>query len=118
MGLVAYSPNLISLAMRLSLKTVLLYGAASHLGEALARTTTVKLDKATVIGSTDGVVSQFLGIPFAQPPVGKLRLQLPQPIPRFTGVINGTALGNQCIQQTLGPPPLPSDLPPRDFRIS
>ena len=44
--------------------------------------------------------------------VGKLRLQLPQPIARHTGVINATAFGNQCIQQTIIPPTIPSNLPP------
>ncbi|KAI0352094.1 carotenoid ester lipase precursor [Trametes cingulata] len=74
--------------------------------------TTVQLDGATVIGTTDGVVDQFLGIPFAQPPIGKLRLQLPQPVAPYTGVINATTFGNQCLQQTLTLPDLPSNLPP------
>ncbi|KAI0351843.1 carotenoid ester lipase precursor [Trametes cingulata] len=78
---------------------------------AAAKTATVKLDDATVIGTSDGVVTQFLGIPFAQPPVGKLRLQLPQPIAGFGGTINATTFGPQCIQQTLVPPAIPSGLP-------
>ncbi|CDO68163.1 hypothetical protein BN946_scf184938.g15 [Trametes cinnabarina] len=78
-----------------------------------ARTATVKLDDATVIGTSDGVVTQFLGIPFAQPPVGNLRLRLPQPIRRYSGTINATTFGNQCIQQTLVTPTIPSNLPPQ-----
>ncbi|KAI0699605.1 carotenoid ester lipase precursor [Cerioporus squamosus] len=73
---------------------------------------TVKLDDATVIGTSDGVTTSFLGIPFAQTPVGKLRLQLPQAINRYTGVINATTFGNQCIQQTIKLPTIPSNLPP------
>ncbi|KAI8974600.1 carotenoid ester lipase precursor [Trametes punicea] len=73
---------------------------------------TVKLDRATVIGTTDGILTQYLGIPFAQPPVGKLRLQLPHPILPYSGVINATTYGNQCIQQAIAPPHLPSGLPP------
>ena len=44
--------------------------------------------------------------------VGKLRLQLPQPIVKYTGVINATTFGNQCIQQTINLPTIPSNLPP------
>ncbi|TBU61508.1 carotenoid ester lipase precursor [Dichomitus squalens] len=72
----------------------------------------VKLDEATVRGFTEGTSTSFLGIPFAQPPVGKLRLQLPQPIAKYTGVINATTFGNQCIQQTIIPPTIPPNLPP------
>ncbi|KAI8974599.1 carotenoid ester lipase [Trametes punicea] len=92
---------------RLRLCVVVLVAAAA------AQLATVKLDEATVIGTSDGVVTQFLGIPFAEPPVGKLRLQLPQPISRYTGVINATTFGNQCIQQALITPTIPSTLPPQ-----
>ncbi|KAH9889049.1 carotenoid ester lipase precursor [Cubamyces lactineus] len=72
---------------------------------------TVILDDATIIGTSSGGVTQYLGIPFAQPPVGKLRLQLPQPITSYTGTINATTYGYQCIQQDLVPPAIPDDLP-------
>ncbi|KAI9063824.1 carotenoid ester lipase [Trametes sanguinea] len=73
---------------------------------------TVKLDHATVLGITDSTTGtdQYLGIPFAQPPVGKLRLQLPQPIPPYTIPLNATAIGNQCFQANMTPPTLPTDL--------
>ncbi|KAI0628200.1 carotenoid ester lipase precursor [Trametes polyzona] len=87
-------------------------GVVAALSTAHAKQVTVKLEDATVLGTSDGVVSQFLGIPFAQPPVGRLRLQLPRPITRFSGAINATAFGNQCVQQDLPPPPIPSGLPP------
>ncbi|KAI0365187.1 carotenoid ester lipase precursor [Pilatotrama ljubarskyi] len=94
----------------ISLSKILLCASAFASG-VLAKTATVRLDDATVIGTSDGFVTQFLGIPFAQPPVGKLRLQLPQPIPHFSGTINATTFGPQCIQQTLVPPTIPSGLP-------
>ena len=96
----------------------------------------VILDNATVIGyvnETTGTV-QYLGIPFAQPPyvvlvadiiqrsllivqhpmyrVGALRLNLPQPVAPYTGTVNATTFGNQCIQQTLALPTLLPDMPP------
>ncbi|KAH9908241.1 carotenoid ester lipase precursor [Epithele typhae] len=73
---------------------------------------TVKLDDATFIGFNAGLNVRFLGIPFAKPPVGALRLQLPQAISYFSGVINATSFGNQCIQQTIITPNVPSNFPP------
>ncbi|EIW58852.1 carotenoid ester lipase [Trametes versicolor FP-101664 SS1] len=88
------------------LLTILLYAAA--VAGAAIKSATVKLDGATVVGTSDGTVTQFLGIPFAQPPVGKLRLQLPQPMRRYSGVINATTFGNQCLQQTIPPAVFPN----------
>ena len=45
--------------------------------------------------------------------VGELRLRLPQPLPPFTGTVNATGFGNQCIQHLLS---LPSDAPPELLR--
>ncbi|OBZ65415.1 Lipase 1 [Grifola frondosa] len=75
-------------------------------------TPTVKIDNATIIGTSDGVVSQFLGIPFALPPIGSRRLHLPQPIQSYTGIVNATTFGDQCMQQPLADVDLPADLPP------
>ncbi|KAI0628193.1 carotenoid ester lipase [Trametes polyzona] len=84
----------------------LLYAAV--LTGAMAGRATVRLDGATVVGTSDGVVTQFLGIPFAEPPVGELRLQLPKPITRYRGVIDATKFGNQCLQQTIPPAVFPN----------
>ncbi|TFK88169.1 carotenoid ester lipase precursor [Polyporus arcularius HHB13444] len=70
---------------------------------------TVQLDRATVVGTVNGSVESFLGIPYAQPPVGDLRLRLPQLLDSYNGTIDATALGNQCIQQALT---LPPNVPP------
>ncbi|KAI0685284.1 carotenoid ester lipase [Cerioporus squamosus] len=72
---------------------------------------TVTLDNATVIGQPNGTVVKYLGLPFAQPPVGDLRLRLPKPVWPYNGTINATAFGNQCIQQTFPALTLPSDVP-------
>ena len=94
---------------------------------------TVRLDNATVMGLNNGNNTQFLGIPFAQPPfvhslslcqfirsryylflfrVGSLRLQLPRPLPSYTGTINATSPGNQCIQKHAPLVALPSNVTP------
>jgi len=50
-------------------------------------------------GKIDGV-REFLGIPYAAPPVGKLRWAAPQPPAKWTGVRKADAFGNRCIQTT------------------
>jgi hypothetical protein len=43
-------------------------------------------------------VDYFLGLPFAQPPVGDLRYRAPQPLnTTWTGFKNATQYGNQCV---------------------
>ncbi|RPD58884.1 alpha/beta-hydrolase [Lentinus tigrinus ALCF2SS1-7] len=69
----------------------------------------IQIDNATVIGVSDGTTSSFLGISFAQPPIGELRLNLPQPARPYTGVVNATAFGNQCYNSLqAGSLPFPS----------
>ncbi|KAI0048254.1 carotenoid ester lipase precursor [Auriscalpium vulgare] len=72
----------------------------------------VQLDRATFFGNASGVVTQFLGIPFALPPVGDLRLRLPQPNAPYTGVHNASAFGPACIQQSGPPLPIPAGFAP------
>ncbi|MBL0730072.1 carboxylesterase/lipase family protein [Piscinibacter sp. HJYY11] len=43
---------------------------------------------------------QFLGVPYARPPVGDLRWRPPQPAPAWTGVRHATAWANQSAQDT------------------
>ncbi|XP_049778169.1 cholinesterase-like [Schistocerca cancellata] len=40
----------------------------------------------------------FLGIPYATPPLGRLRFQAPQPAGNWEGVRNATQYGSDCIQ--------------------
>lgn len=40
----------------------------------------------------------FRGIPFATPPNGSLRFRPPQPMPRWTDVLNVSEYGSTCIQ--------------------
>ncbi|KAI0056029.1 carotenoid ester lipase precursor [Artomyces pyxidatus] len=69
-------------------------------GSPTIKAPTVQLDRATFTGVNSGNVSQFLGIPYAQPPVGNLRFQQPLAHPPYHGYYNVTAFGPSCIQQS------------------
>ncbi len=43
-------------------------------------------------------LNEFLGIPYAAPPVGALRWQPPQPAARYIGVLQATQFGSACPQ--------------------
>lgn len=45
-----------------------------------------------------GTVTAFLGIPYAQPPLGRLRFKKPQPLNKWTGIQNATKYANSCYQ--------------------
>jgi para-nitrobenzyl esterase len=57
---------------------------------------------ATHFGAVQGTVvngvSEFLGIPYAAPPVGSLRWHAPEPPARWNGVRQATAFGAHCPQ--------------------
>jgi para-nitrobenzyl esterase len=51
-----------------------------------------------VRGLANGTVDEFLGIPYAAPPVGALRWQPPQPPASWSGVRDATAFAPHCPQ--------------------
>lgn len=58
----------------------------------------VTINNGTVIGSSASGVDSFKGIPFAQPPVGSLRLKPPQSITSTYGTIEATGTPTACPQ--------------------
>jgi len=60
----------------------------------------IKTDKGSVEGTytTDHQVRIFKGIPYAAPPVGNLRWQLPQPAAKFFGTFAAHDYGHHCYQ--------------------
>src|ERR1700742_1404184 len=58
----------------------------------------VKTLAGVVEGKDDGTVRSFLGIPYAQPPVGDLRWKAPVPAAKWDGVRKATEFGQHCLQ--------------------
>ncbi|EGY14246.1 hypothetical protein VD0002_g8403 [Verticillium dahliae] len=72
--------------------------ATPALDERAAGTATVVLPLATVLGNVMNKVESFGGIPFAEPPVGRLRLKPPQRIARNLGTFDATGPAAACPQ--------------------
>ena len=58
----------------------------------------VRIEQGFVSGSQQKGVYQFLGLPYAAPPVGELRWQPPTPPAAWEGVRDATVFGNAAIQ--------------------
>jgi len=56
----------------------------------------------TLRGTTAGPADEFLGIPYAAPPVGPLRWQPPQPAAAWTGIRDAAAFAPHCPQPPSG----------------
>uniref|UniRef100_A0A4Q8K283 Carboxylic ester hydrolase n=1 Tax=Liphistius sp. SGP-2016 TaxID=1905180 RepID=A0A4Q8K283_9ARAC len=54
----------------------------------------------TCLSFMNTTVVEFLGIPYAKPPVGQLRFQKPQPVECWRGILDATKLPNACIQNS------------------
>jgi para-nitrobenzyl esterase len=59
---------------------------------------TIVTDQGPITGLTLSGEDEYLGIPYASPPVSKLRWLPPQPPARFNGVFQATEFGSLCTQ--------------------
>jgi para-nitrobenzyl esterase len=73
---------------------------------ACAAGTTVSTASGPVCGITVSGVDEWLGIPYAAPPVGALRWHSPEPPAPWTTTLQATAYGDECSQPVTntGPP--------------
>ncbi|OZC08332.1 hypothetical protein X798_04684 [Onchocerca flexuosa] len=51
-----------------------------------------------VYGENGKLVTEFLGIPFAEPPIGQLRFRKPKPKQPWRTPLNATMMPNACMQ--------------------
>ncbi|MBG0856924.1 carboxylesterase family protein [Streptomyces spinoverrucosus] len=58
----------------------------------------VRTDAGLVRGETTREGRQFLGVPYAEPPVGRLRWTEPRPVKPWQGVRTAQDFGNTCVQ--------------------
>jgi para-nitrobenzyl esterase len=74
--------------------------AASMLPAAVSAQSPIKTDAGLVSGAPSSAagVRQYLGIPYAAPPIGPHRWKAPQPAPKWDGVRAATAFGPRCVQ--------------------
>ncbi len=100
-----------------------------YLACAAPSSTKVTLDKGIFVGTTDGNVNKYLGIPYAQPPwvkcalsvswivdwcwdsVGNLRYRHPEPFGAYSGHYDATKFGPSCTQVARKFPKVPKVSP-------
>jgi para-nitrobenzyl esterase len=58
----------------------------------------VQIEDGELEGSNDDGIRKFLGIPYAQPPIGPLRWRRPQPVEAWSGVKAANEFGPRCAQ--------------------
>src|SRR5580658_5313415 len=102
--MVRVTPPLFSESLRL-LTCIFVLGAAGNLHAAVKKTnattgdsTVVITDKGPVRGLTNHGVSEYKGIPYAAPPVGALRWQLPHERKPWKDALDATKFGSSCPQ--------------------
>ena len=76
---------------------IVLPGNSAAVGDLVVQT-----DGGALRGTTMGSAVAFRGIPYAQPPIGELRWEAPQPLVPWQGVRDATQPGRACTQRASG----------------
>jgi len=102
----AFTPTLIATLLPLALAACAGTGTSTGTGTSAqdglsAANPSARAAGGTLQGIQEGGVKAFKGIPFAQPPVGALRWQAPQPAGSWSGVRQANAFGPRCMQLPL-----------------
>ncbi|KAL9970952.1 hypothetical protein ACROYT_G023418 [Oculina patagonica] len=84
---------------------IVLFASKSTLGELDdgERSPVVETESGAVVGKIETlphgkVVHEYLGIPYAEPPVGELRFAAPKPVKSWSGIKQATEFGASCVQ--------------------
>lgn len=86
------------MAYLLYIFTFALAALASPIQSLANRNISVTIENGTVFGGVNGNVEYFKGIPFAEPPLGPLRLMPPKRYNKNFGELDGTASMSVCMQ--------------------
>ncbi|KAG8906279.1 hypothetical protein FRB99_007216 [Tulasnella sp. 403] len=78
---------------------LLILGLAAVASTSRLPARSIVLDQATVVGLGDGIVTKFLGIPYAYPPIGDRRLHRPEPLPGYNESFKALQYGPMCPNQ-------------------
>src|ERR1700761_2246545 len=91
-----------ALALLVLLSAIVTLGARAETAAGPARAASSRLTAHTgdgvLRGTSSGSMDEFLGVPYAAPPVGPLRWQPPAPAARWTGIRPATRFGANCAQ--------------------
>ncbi|XP_066142507.1 venom carboxylesterase-6-like isoform X2 [Euwallacea fornicatus] len=85
---------------------VLFVGVMENLGQNTMSYIQIKVKNGPLRGTINHLKDgqsyySFLGIPYAQPPIGKLRFKDPLPYQKWKGILNATQYGPKCVEMTL-----------------
>jgi para-nitrobenzyl esterase len=91
------APALLSVLILLPLFAAFAFAAGAP-GNSRVAGPVVHVATGQLRGTLQGTTAVFLGIPYAAPPVGKLRWREPQPPIAWAGVRDATKFGSSCVQ--------------------
>lgn len=75
-----------------------LFGITAAPGHAEPTTPPIKVSGGEIVGSDDGAVRTWLGVPYAAPPVGDLRWRPPAPVIPWSGIKQTRSFSAACAQ--------------------
>ncbi|XP_074427931.1 acetylcholinesterase [Larus michahellis] len=98
MGVRPASPFPVPLLLLLFLLLLLLFLAAAAADDLLVPTSAGPVRGVRLPAGATGEVGAFLGIPYAEPPVGRLRFQPSRPAAPWRGVLDASSYRHACYQ--------------------
>jgi para-nitrobenzyl esterase len=98
----AFEKALLGCAMLATMTLGVVTPKSSVAAPACDASTAVKTSTGPVCGTVVSGVNEWLGIPYAAPPIGNLRWAPPQPHAPWSVTLAATAFGSSCTQPTVG----------------